>query len=121
MPRVLIASLVAAALAGVPAAAHHSYSAYQLDLIIQIDGTLESFEWINPHSLLKIRTADATYTVEWRAATQMPRVGIDKDFLKHGDRVIVTGNPHRELVRNGVVNLKTILRPSDGWAWPPQR
>ena len=118
MQRTLIAFLAAAVLAGAPAAAHHSYAEYHNDLVVTIDGTLESLEWINPHSLLKIRTADASYTIEWRAATQMPRVGIGRDFLKHGDRLIVTGNPHRELARNGVVNLKTIRRPSDGWAWP---
>lgn len=120
MQRILFASALAAVLGGGPAAAHHSYAQYHTDTVIQIDGTLESLEWINPHSLLKIRTDDVTYTIEWRAATQMPRVGIDKDWLKAGDRLIVTGNPHRELATNGVVNLKTIRRPSDGWAWPPR-
>jgi hypothetical protein len=118
MTRVLCAGVVAVVLAGGSAAAHHSYSAYHMDLVIQIDGELESFAWVNPHSLLRIRTADAHYVVEWRAATSMPRTGIDKDWLKVGDRLIVTGNPRRDLAESGVVNLKTIQRPSDGWAWP---
>jgi hypothetical protein len=118
MRRVLFAGVAAAMLAGGSLAAHHSYSAYHTDLVIQIDGRLETFEWVNPHSLLKIRTADASYTVEWRAPNAMLRTGIDKDWLKVGDRLIVTGNPRRDLAESGVVNLKTVQRPSDGWAWP---
>jgi hypothetical protein len=120
MRLILLASMVAAALAGAPAAAHHSYSDYHTDLLVTIDGVLESIDWINPHSLLKVRTADASYTVEWRAATAMPRIGVAKDWLKPGDRLVITGNPHREVAVNGVVNLKSIERPADGWAWPPR-
>jgi hypothetical protein len=118
MPRLFGTVLCALALTGATAAAHHSYAAYEMDRVIEIDGVLEVLEWTNPHSLLKMRTADASYTVEWRAPAAMARVGIDRNFLKAGDRLIVTGNPRRDLVESGVVNLKSIRRPADGWSWP---
>jgi hypothetical protein len=48
----------------------------------------------------------------------MARRGVERDTLKAGDRVIVTGNPHRDIAENGVVNLKSVRRPADGWNWP---
>ncbi len=82
MGRFVSASLIAALLAAVPAAAHHSYAAYHTDRVIRIDGILESLEWVNPHSQLTIRTPDSSYTVEWRAANAMSRVGIDRHASK---------------------------------------
>ena len=119
MKSVTVAAIVLALVGGGPALAHHSYAAYHTDRLIEIDGVLEALEWVNPHTLLKIRAADAFYTVEWRGASAMPRwVGIGSDWLKPGDRLIVTGNPRRDLAESGVVNLKSITRPADGWMWP---
>jgi hypothetical protein len=118
MKRWLFLPLAAAALTVVPASAHHSYSDYHLDLTVRVEGTLESIEWMNPHTLLKVRTHAAVYTIEWAAATAMARRGVAKDTLKVGDRVVVTGNPRRDLVLSGVVKLKSIERPADSWMWP---
>jgi hypothetical protein len=118
MRRTLVAASVAAVLMGGAAAAHHSYSAYHVDRIIEIDGVLEEFAWANPHSLLKVRAGETLYSFEWRAANAMYRTGVERDTLKPGDRLIVTGNPHRDIAENGVANLKSIRRPSDEWRWP---
>jgi hypothetical protein len=118
MTRVMFAVVLGAAIAGGPAAAHHSYSAYDRNLVVRIEGALEAVEIVNPHSLLTVSTPEATYTLEWVAPAGLQRWGIAKDWLKVGDRVIATGNPHRDVVENGVVNLKTIQRPADGWTWP---
>lgn len=118
MRSVLIAVLGAAVLGAGSMAAHHSYAAYDTTLVVQIDGVLEELEWVSPHSLLRIRSADTSYTVEWRAPNAMARAGIQKEWLKPGDRLIVTGNPRRDLATSGIVNLKSIRRPSDGWSWP---
>ena len=115
--RVLVV-LFAILAAGAAVSAHHSYSAYHTDRLIEIDGTIDSFEWINPHSLVKVRTVDAVYTFEWRAPNALQRAGITRDVLKPGDQVIVTGNPHREIARNGIVNMKSVRRVTDGWTWP---
>jgi uncharacterized protein DUF6152 len=110
--------VVAGMLMGGAAAAHHSYAAYHLDQMVEVDGVIESLEWVNPHSLLKVRTGDALYTFEWVAAAAMKRRGLERDMLKPGDRLIVAGNPRRDIAESGVVNLKSVRRPSDGWNWP---
>ena len=104
---------------GSAAAAHHSYAAYHRDQIVEIEGVIEALDWINPHSLLKIRTADTLYTFEWLAASAMAAA---RRRARHVEaraiRVIATGNPHRDIAENGVVNLKSVRRPADGWNWP---
>ena len=102
----------------VPAAAHHSYSAYHTHQLITIDGTIEAFEWINPHSLIKVRMPDRLAILEWRAVNGLQRMGLGKDFFKIGDHVVATGNPHREYGENGIVNMKSLCRMSDRWEFP---
>jgi hypothetical protein len=56
MTRALCAVVFVAAAAGSAASAHHSYSAYHVDRLVEFEGVLEEFEWVSPHSLLKVRT-----------------------------------------------------------------
>lgn len=117
MTRLLGMLIVAAALAGT-ASAHHSYAAYDNARLLTIDGTLESFEMINPHSLVTVRGEQGVSVFEWRAPNGLLRMGVHKGFFTPGDRVILSGNPHREYAENRIVNLKKLCRPSDGWAFP---
>ena len=119
MNKVLCAVVFTAAVAGSSTSAHHSYAAYHTDRLIEIEGILEELEWINPHALLKVRTEDSRlYTAEWRGPYAMRRFGIRSDTLQKGDRLVITGNPRRDLDESGVVNLKSIRRLDDGWRWP---
>ena len=118
MKRSVVGVVVAGMLMSGAVAAHHSYSAYHVDQIVEIDGVIEGLDWINPHSLLKVRRADTLYTFEWLAAAAMKRRGLEPDSLKTGDRVIAAGNPRRDIAESGVLNLKSVRRPADGWNWP---
>jgi hypothetical protein len=121
MKHLLWALAIAAAAVG-PAAAHHSYAAYDRERLMEIDGIIEDFEVRAPHTLLKVRSDDGRLvTAEWGAPTVLERFGIGPKTLAPGERVVITGNPHREFDRNGVVNLKSIRRLSDGWKWPGHR
>jgi hypothetical protein len=51
----------------------------------------------------------------------LQRRGVERGTLKTGDRVVLTGNPHREIEQNRIVNLKSIRRVADGWNWPLRR
>ena len=48
----------------------------------------------------------------------LQRVGIERDTLEIGQRIIVAGNPHRDFDANGVLNFKSVRRLADGWTWP---
>jgi len=118
MKHLLCAFAIAAAAVG-PAAAHHSYAAYDRERLVEIDGIIEEFQVRAPHTLLKIRSADnRLVTAEWGAPTVLQRFGIGPATLAPGERVVITGNPHREFDQNGIVNFKSIRRLSDGWQWP---
>jgi hypothetical protein len=117
MKRMLMATLALAVLTGGAAAAHHSYGAYDRTKVLEIEGTLESFEWINPHSFLKIRQGDAIYLFEGQAVRGLERLGVTRDTFKTGDRLVLSGNPRHDVDETRVVNLASIHRPADGWRW----
>ncbi len=120
MKRALCAALLIA-VAGTSVLAHHSYSAYHRDRLIDVEGVVESFEWISPHSLLKLKSDDGRlYVGEWRAASAIQRTGVEKDTLRRGDRVVMSGNPKRDIDESGIVNITSVRRPADGWKWPAQ-
>jgi hypothetical protein len=119
MTRVVIALAIAAAATGSSVSAHHSYSAYETNRFVEVDGVIEEFEWRAPHSLLKVRADDnQLYIFEWQAPRGLERSGIQQDTLKNGDRVHARGNPHREFEQNRILNFKFVQRVADGWKFP---
>jgi hypothetical protein len=68
MKRALSVVAIIMATAGSSTSAHHSYSAYDMTRLVDIEGTVDEFVWIAPHSLLIVRTDEArVYKAEWRA------------------------------------------------------
>jgi Family of unknown function (DUF6152) len=119
MTRLLLALTILAAAAPGSLSAHHSYAAYHLDQILEIEGVIDEIEWRAPHTLLKVKTDDGRMHIfEWQAPMGLQRRGVQQDTLKAGDRVVAAGNPHREFEQNRILNFKRVLRMSDGWKWP---
>jgi hypothetical protein len=115
----LFAVLGTTLLIGVPVQAHHGYSAFERENTVTIEGHIEEIKYMNPHSILIVKTTDSRmYTVEWLSLAQLRRAGINYDTLKEGDHLVLSGAPARDpaLLRMSIVrNLK---RTSDGWNWP---
>jgi hypothetical protein len=119
MRHVFFALALTTAASGTSISAHHSYSAYHTDRLMEVEGVLESFEWMAPHSLLKVRDEEGRlYVFEWQAPYPLQRQGVQEDTLKKGDRLVLTGNPHRGFEENRILNFKSVLRPADGWKRP---
>ena len=117
MPRTLLAAawvlLVAASLS-----AHHSYGDIDRNQSVTLDGTIEAIAFVNPHVTLQLRTAAGQrYNVEWGGLTQMARSGVTSGTLAVGDRLLVTGSPHKDATLRHVTLLTEIRRPADGWRW----
>jgi hypothetical protein len=110
----------AALLCGRQALAHHAFAAtYSLDKTVRIEGRVVEFLFRNPHSAVLVETEKGppiTWTVEWGGGGELSRQGIEKDTLKSGDHVIVTGNPSRNSADRRL-RMQSITRPSDGWKW----
>lgn len=122
MRRTVLTLAIASSLAGIPAGAHHSFSAYYFeDKSISIEGEVQEFQFRSPHAVLLFAARSPegrmqTYAAEWGNPRRLGSQGVNKDTLKEGDLVIVTGSPGRT-ASEYKVHLKGISRPADGWSW----
>jgi hypothetical protein len=95
---VLLTSL-SVLLFGSGALAHHPFDAeYDRSKPITVTGTVESFEWTNPHASLHIEGSDARrratqgeWTVELGGPDELTRAGWTMETFKPGDKVTVQG------------------------------
>jgi hypothetical protein len=101
--------------------AHHSFGAfYHEDQSITLQGEVRELQFRSPHVLLMFngRTPQgqiAMYTAEWSNPRRLGET-MNKDTLKPGDVVVVTGAPGR-VASEYKLHLKSIRRLSDGWSW----
>jgi hypothetical protein len=88
------------ALVGTTASAHHSQSMFDTTQEIVLEGTVEGFDWVNPHMYLRINTTgpDGQPSVvegEGLAITQALVDGLDRDALQPGTPIVMRANPNR--------------------------
>ena len=82
--------------------AHHSNSAFDVEKIIEIKGTVKEFRWVNPHTFILLSDVDdgqggkAAWTAEGRPPGVLGRAGWSKNSLKFGDRVTVHCSPAKD-------------------------
>ena len=82
-----------------PSLAHHSYAAYNVNETVTLKGTVETFQWSNPHSTftLVLEADGSSEPIKWNIITSSPailkRFGWTQDSLKPGDRISVVCNP----------------------------
>ena len=120
--RILLLVVTAASLAGTAAYAHHSFGAtYNSKEQIKVEGKLVQFVFRNPHSFVYIEATDdkgvgQRWAIEWSGAAALGGQGVNRDTLRVGDHVVVTGRPSRSPGEYRVQML-TLKRPADGFAW----
>ena len=95
-----IAVLTAAAPFCAPALAHHSQAMFDNSQEILIEGTVERFDWVNPHMYLIVRTTGpdgqpALVEGEGLGITQALVDGLEREDLAPGTPVIMRANPNR--------------------------
>lgn len=94
--------------------AHHSRANFDLDTTVQYEGTVTRFWWKNPHTAIHIETTGPDgkpleVRFEGNSVATMARQGWNKDSLKVGDKVTVTGNPDRN-PKDHFVYLTGVMR-----------
>jgi hypothetical protein len=86
--------------------AHHSFSMFDAQKTVVVEGTVKEFEFINPHAWLYVMAPDATgKAVEWAIEMGGPgalgRTGWKADTVKAGDKVSVQIHPMKDGSRGG--------------------
>jgi hypothetical protein len=88
------------ALAGV-SWAHHSYAAFDMMKRLLVKGTVQSFEWTNPHCWVRVivPNADGSTTI-WNVEAGSPNVNARRGWvpldMRPGDKVELTIYPLRD-------------------------
>jgi len=97
-----VSALAAAAL---PAAAHHSYSMFDMSRTVVLDATVARFKWQNPHAFIEADVAARGQTERWAIEMTSPnnltQSGWKRTSLKPGDRVKIHVHPLRSGARGG--------------------
>jgi hypothetical protein len=126
-----VAVLAVVIASSVPARAHHSHPAFYDECTsVTIEGEIESVQWKNPHVLIDLTTSDGkAYRADWTSVTALGRRSIEPP--KAGDRVVITGNPMRDVAAirarfpsltletpaKPVVDVVSIRGASGNWSW----
>ncbi len=98
------AALVLAA----PAWAHHSYAMFDKQKVLQIDGTVRTLQWTNPHVYIWLYVPNAkgdqdVWGVELGAGPNaLERHGWTRRSLNPGDKVSVKLNPLKDGRQGGL-------------------
>ena len=101
-----LAALAAAAFAA-PALAHHSFAMFDADKTVSMKGVVKEFEWVNPHSWLRVTVDDkatgrpAQWAFEMGSPGQQAQRGWKPDSVKPGDKVTVSFHPLKDGSRGG--------------------
>ena len=97
--------LVAAALAPLPALAHHSYAMFEMNRTVQLDARVTRFKWQNPHAFIEAdatsRTGTERWSIEMTSPNNLAQEGWKRTSLKPGDKVTLYVHPLRSGAKGG--------------------
>ena len=98
-------ALAAAALAPLPAIAHHSYAMFDMQKTVTLEATVVRFKWQNPHAFIEADAASRSGTERWSIEMTSPnnlaQEGWKRTSLKPGDKVTVWVHPLRSGATGG--------------------
>jgi hypothetical protein len=98
-------ALVAAALAPLPALAHHSYAMFDMQKTVALQATVIRFKWQNPHAFIEAdatsRTGTERWSIEMTSPNNLAQEGWKRTSLRPGDRVTIYVHPLRSGARGG--------------------
>jgi hypothetical protein len=100
--RIIAIASVASMCLGMPALAHHSFSMFDHEKTITMNGLVKEFEWTNPHAWLHIMAVDEKTgkPVEWSfemgGVGQIAAQGWKPDSVKPGDKIAVQMHPLKD-------------------------
>jgi hypothetical protein len=102
------------------AQAHHSITGvYDTNRQVKLEGTITEFHFVNPHPYVTLRVLDGGSTQQWRLEmdnrSELTDVGMTKDSLKAGDKILVSGYPAAPQGQG--LYIRRLDRPADGFTY----
>ena len=98
-----------------PSLAHHSFSMFDFEKRVTLNGTIKEFQWTNPHVVIWVDVNDpatsrsVTWAVEHTSVGNLRRDGWTRETLKPGDKVEIVGSPLRDGAPGaGFISLKIL-------------
>jgi hypothetical protein len=105
--KVISLSAIAVAVLATPVLAHHSFSMFDAQQTVTLEGTVKEFEWVNPHSWLRVIVNDkntgqpVVWVLELSSPSRLVTMGMRADSVRPGDAVSVTFHPLKNGSRGG--------------------
>jgi hypothetical protein len=114
MGKIVMASATAAAFicSAVSAGAHHSMALYEFGQIT-VEGIVQEFRYINPHSVLVLRAANGNggvtiWHLEGDAPAMLAREGVSSTSFRPGDHLKLGISRLKSGENGGMWNVRTI-------------
>jgi hypothetical protein len=99
-------------LAAPSAHAHHSAAMFDATTTVTLEGSIERYEWANPHVYIHLASSSGVWLVEGGSPSMMERNGWTADTFAVGDLVSIDVNPARNAERRMVRGV--VVRPRGG-------
>lgn len=97
------------------AQAHHSFAVYDSNTVLTLTGTVNRYDWTNPHVYLFVAVENETgELIEWALEAEstalLTRAGWSRTTLAPGDRVSARVHPNRDS-SNREARILTLITP----------
>jgi hypothetical protein len=120
MTRTILSIAAGIAVSLMTAHAHHSIAgAYDTNRQVKLEGTVTEFHFVNPHPYVTVQVNESGSPQQWRLEMdnryELSDVGMNKDTLKSGDRVVVSGYP--AAAQGQGLYIRRLDRPADGFRY----
>jgi|SRR5579859_7555468 len=96
----------------VPASAHHSFAMFDKDKPLELQGTVKTWEFTNPHSwlVLEVMQGDSAveYSIEGSSVNTLVRRGWGPKTFQPGEKVTVVISPLKNGARGGAFVKATL-------------